>query len=90
MPNIHDWFLLILASVAYFSFLFVSILSLIGTLWIEERIPNVVAICLAIFSVALLGLAYADGGPAILLLFTVTSMCWIIIAAHQSLAGDYK
>lgn len=90
MPNIYDLFLLFLAAVAYMSLLLASVSSLALTLWTYHQIPQIVSVSLSVFSVALLGLAYGDSGPAVLLLLTITSMCWILIAVHQSLTGDYK
>lgn len=85
MISIYDFFIMILAILAFFSFLFGSIYTLTLVLWFDCRLPQGLSVSLAIFSVSLLGLAYKDSGPPILILFTIASMCWILIATHQSL-----
>jgi hypothetical protein len=87
MPTPFDLFLGLMSLFAYFSILFASVYSLAAVLWQSAVFPQGVAVALSIFSISMLGLAYADNKAPILLLFTVTTTCWSIIAIHQSLGG---
>jgi hypothetical protein len=83
-----DLFFLLLASVAFFSFLGASLLGLASVLWLGKTIPQPVSVSLSLFSISLLGLAFKDNGPLILIMLTITSVCWILVSVHQSLKGD--
>jgi hypothetical protein len=87
MLAIFTAFLCLLAFLSIFAG---SMAGLYYSLWTQIKVPVPFAATLAVFNFSMLGIAFTENHPAILLLFAVSTVCWGVVLANQYFKGGVK